>query len=433
MTSMWRTCGWVLLGSALILALSLGVRHGFGLFLSPMSAQFGWGREVFAFAIALQNLIWGLAQPFTGALADRFGAAKVVLIGGVLYAVGLVCMGLSDSAVTLSLSAGLLIGIGLSGTSFSVILGVVGRAVPPEKRSMGMGIASAAGSFGQFAMLPGTLGLIGWLGWSAALLVLGLLVALIVPLVSMLKDKPLPVLGHEQTLSEALREACSHPGFWLLAFGFFVCGFQVVFIGVHLPAYLVDQHLPASVGTTVLALIGLFNIFGTYTAGWLGGRMSKPRLLTGLYLLRAVVIGLFLWLPVTTTSAYVFGMAMGFLWLSTVPLTNGTVATLFGVRKSVHARWHRVPVPSAGSFLGGWLGGVVYDRTGSYDLIWHVAILLSLLAAALNWPVRERPVARLQASWSAVMSRPGSRIALGALGAALLALVWWGWHRSAWR
>jgi MFS family permease len=398
---MWRTCGWVLLGSALILALSLGVRHGFGLFLAPMSAEFGWGREVFAFAIALQNLIWGLAQPFTGALADRFGAAKVVLIGGVLYALGLVFMGLSDSAVTLSLSAGLLIGIGLSGTSFSVILGVVGRAVPPHKRSMGMGIASAAGSFGQFAMLPGTLGLIGWLGWSAALLVLGCLVALIVPLVSMLKDKPLPVLGHEQTLSEALREACSHSGFWLLAFGFFVCGFQVVFIGVHLPAYLVDQHLPATVGTTVLALIGLFNIFGTYTAGWLGGRMSKPRLLTGLYLLRAVVIALFLWAPVTTTSAYLFGMAMGLLWLSTVPLTNGTVATLFGVRNlsmlgGIVFLFHQL-----GSFLGGWLGGVVYDRTGSYDLIWQVAIVLSLMAAALNWPVRETPVARLQPQMSA--------------------------------
>jgi len=401
MTTMWRTCGWVLLGSALILALSLGVRHGFGLFLSPMSAQFGWGREVFAFAIALQNLIWGLAQPFTGALADRFGAAKVVLIGGVLYALGLVCMGLADSPLSLSLSAGLLIGIGLSGTTFSVILGVVGRAVPADKRSMGMGIASAAGSFGQFAMLPGTLGLIGWLGWSAALLVLGLLVAMIVPLVSMLKDKPLPVLGHEQTLSEALREACSHSGFWLLAFGFFVCGFQVVFIGVHLPAYLVDQHLPASVGTTVLALIGLFNIFGTYTAGWLGGRMSKPRLLTALYLLRAVVIVLFLWLPVTTTSAYLFGMAMGFLWLSTVPLTNGTVATLFGVRNlsmlgGIVFLFHQL-----GSFLGGWLGGVVYDRTGSYELIWQVAVVLSLLAAALNWPVRERPVARLQAAASA--------------------------------
>ena len=233
--------------------------------------------------------MWGLAQPFAGALADRFGATKVVFVGGVLYAVGLVFMGLSDSAWSLSLSAGLLIGIGLSGTSFSVILGVVGRAVAPEKRSMAMGIASAAGSFGQFAMVPGTLGLISWLGWSAALLALGLMVALILPLVGMLKDKPLPVLAGQQTLREALKEACSHSGFWLLAFGFFVCGFQVVFIGVHLPAYLVDQHLPATTGTTVLALIGLFNIIGTYTAGWLGGRMSKPRLLTALYLLRAVV------------------------------------------------------------------------------------------------------------------------------------------------
>lgn len=400
MTSVWRNSGWVLLGSALILALSLGVRHGFGLFLPPMSAQFGWGREVFAFAIALQNLIWGLAQPFTGALADRFGAAKVVIVGGVLYAVGLLLMGLSDSPLSLSLSAGLLIGIGLSGTSFSVILGVVGRALPAEKRSMGMGIASAAGSFGQFAMLPGTLGLIGWLGWSTALLVLGLLVALIVPLVSMLKDRPLPSLGADQTLKQALHEACSHSGFWLLAFGFFVCGFQVVFIGIHLPAYLVDQHLPATVGTTVLALIGLFNIFGTYTAGWLGGRMSKPRLLTGLYLARAVVIVVFLWAPVTQLSAYLFGMAMGFLWLSTVPLTNGTVATMFGVRNlsmlgGIVFLFHQL-----GAFLGGWLGGVVYDQTGSYDLIWQVSILLSLLAAALNWPVRERPVARLQAQGS---------------------------------
>ena len=396
MTTVWRNRGWVLLGSALILALSLGVRHGFGLFLPPMSAQFGWGREVFAFAIALQNLMWGLAQPFTGALADRFGAARVVIVGGVLYAVGLVMMGMSDSPLSLSLSAGLLIGVGLSGTSFSVILGVVGRALPPEKRSLGMGIASAAGSFGQFAMLPGTLGLIGWLGWSSALLVLGLLVALIVPLVSMLKDRPMPALGGEQTLKQALQEACSHSGFWLLAFGFFVCGFQVVFIGIHLPAYLVDQHLPATVGTSVLALIGLFNIFGTYTAGWLGGRMSKPRLLTGLYLARAVVIALFLWAPVTTFSAYVFGMAMGFLWLSTVPLTNGTVATLFGVRNlsmlgGIVFLFHQL-----GAFLGGWLGGVVYDKTGSYDLIWHVSIGLSLLAAALNVPVRERPVARLQ-------------------------------------
>ena len=396
MTSVWRTSGWILVGAALILALSLGTRHGFGLFLAPMSAEFGWGRGVFALAIALQNLIWGLAQPFAGALADKFGAAKVVLTGAVLYALGLVFMGLADSPWSLSLSAGLLIGIGLSGTSFSVILGVVGRVMPPEKRSMGMGIASAAGSFGQFAMLPGTLGLISWLGWSAALLVLGVMVAFIVPLVAMLKDRPLPVQGHEQTLGQALREACSHSGFWLLALGFFVCGFQVVFIGVHLPSYLVDQHLPASVGTTVLALVGLFNIFGTYIAGWLGGKMSKPRLLTALYLLRGVVIALFLWAPVTVTTAYLFGIAMGLLWLSTVPLTNGTVATLFGVRNlsmlgGIVFLFHQL-----GAFLGGWLGGVVYDRTGSYDLVWQISILLSLLAGALNWPVRERPVERLQ-------------------------------------
>lgn len=396
MTSVWRTSGWILLGSALILALSLGVRHGFGLFLAPMSGDFGWGREVFAFAIALQNLMWGLAQPFAGALADRFGAAKVVFIGGVLYAVGLALMSLADSPLSLSLSAGLLIGIGLSGTSFSVILGVVGRALPAEKRSMGMGIASAAGSFGQFAMLPGTLGLISWLGWSGALLVLAVLVAMILPLVGMLKDKPVVASGDDQTLVEALREACSHSGFWLLALGFFVCGFQVVFIGVHLPAYLVDQHLPATVGTTVLALIGLFNIFGTYTAGWLGGRMSKPRLLSVLYLLRAVAIVLFLWAPLSQTTAYLFGITMGLLWLSTVPLTNGTVATLFGVRNLSMLGGIVFLLHQLGAFLGGWLGGLVYDHTGSYDLIWQVSILLSLMAAALNWPVRERPVPRLQ-------------------------------------
>ncbi len=396
MNSVWRTSVWIMLGASLILALSLGVRHGFGLFLSPMSADFGWGRGVFAFAIALQNLIWGIAQPFTGALADRFGAQRAIIVGGVLYAAGLVLMGLADSPLSLSLSAGLLIGIGLSGTSFSVILGVVGRAVPVENRSMAMGIAAAAGSFGQFAMLPGTLGLIGWLGWSAALIALGMMVALIVPLALMIKDRPQVSQGPQQTLGEALREACSHSGFWLLALGFFVCGFQVVFIGVHLPAYLVDQHLPAIVGTTVLALVGLFNVFGTYIAGWLGGRRSKPRLLSALYLARGVVITLFISVPLSVWTAYAFGIAMGLLWLSTVPLTNGTVATLFGVRNlsmlgGIVFLFHQL-----GSFMGGWLGGYLYDHTGSYDLVWQISILLSVLAAALNWPVREQPVARLQ-------------------------------------
>jgi MFS family permease len=397
MNAIWRNSTWILLGGSLILALSLGIRHGFGLFLPPMSAEFGWGRETFAFAIALQNLIWGLAQPVTGALADRFGVARAVLLGGVLYAVGLLLMAGADSPVSLSLSAGLLIGLGLSGTSFSVILGAVGRAVPVEKRSMAMGIASAAGSFGQFAMLPGTLGLIGWLGWSSALLALGLLVALIMPLALMLRSGPaVPVTGPQQTLMEALREAVSHSGFRLLALGFFVCGFQVVFIGIHLPAYLVDKQLPAMAGTTVLALVGLFNIIGTYTAGWLGGCYSKPKLLTALYLARAVVISAFFFAPLTLWTAYAFGIAMGLLWLSTVPLTNGTVATLFGVRNlsmlgGIVFLFHQI-----GSFFGGWLGGWVYDTTGSYDLVWQISIALSLMAAALNWPIREQPVERVR-------------------------------------
>ena len=398
MTSLWRHCGWMLLGSSLILALSLGVRHGFGLFLPPMSAEFGWGREVFAFAIALQNLIWGLIQPFTGAFADRFGVRRTVLIGGVLYVAGLALMAFSDSPASLSLSAGLLIGLGLSGTSFSVLLGAVGQAAPADKRSMAMGVAAAAGSFGQFIMLPGSLGLISGLGWSGALLALAALIALILPLAAILRS-PAQVHAHgpAQTLGEALREAAGHSGFWLLALGFFVCGFQVVFIGVHLPAYLVDQHLPAQVGTTVLALVGLFNVFGTYTAGWLGSCYAKPKLLAALYLIRGMVIVAFLWAPLSEWSAYAFGMAMGLLWLSTVPLTNGIVASLFGVRNlsmlgGIVFLFHQL-----GSFLGGWLGGLLYDRTGSYELVWQICVDLSVMAALLNWPVREQPVARLRA------------------------------------
>lgn len=396
MTPIWRTAFWTMLGASLILFLSLGIRHGFGLFLAPMSQDFGWGREVFAFALAFQNLVWGMAQPFAGALADRFGARRTILAGAVLYAVGLVLMGYADSPLSLSISAGLLIGIGLSGTSFSVLLGVVGRAVPPEKRSLAMGIAAAAGSFGQFAMLPGSLGLIQWLGWSAALVALGLLGALMLPLAAMVRDYPGNSSEPEQSLSDALRAASRDSGFWLLSLGFFVCGFQVVFIGVHLPAYLIDQHLPIMVGTTVLALVGLFNVFGSYLAGWLGSVVAKPRLLSGLYLLRGVVIWIFISVPLSTWTAYAFGMVMGLLWLSTVPLTNGTVATLFGVRNlsmlgGIVFLFHQI-----GSFLGGWLGGYLYDRTGSYDLVWYLCIGLSVLAAALNWPIQEKPSARLQ-------------------------------------
>lgn len=390
MAQIWRDSRYVLLGSAIILTLSLGIRHGFGLFLAPMSAQFGWGREIFSFAIAMQNLLWGIAQPFAGALADRYGAGKVVAIGGLLYVIGLVGMSFSDSPSTLMVSAGVFIGIGLSGTSFSVILGVVARALPPEKRSAGMGLASAAGSFGQFVMLPGSLGLIQALGWDKALLILALFAALIIPLVAMLKDQPTERQLGEQMMTQALRAASSHSGFWLLTFGFFVCGFQVVFIGVHLPAYLLDKGLTTQAGTTVLALIGLFNIFGTYTAGRLGGRLSKPKLLTALYLLRAVVIVAFVSFPVSNVTAYLFGMAMGFLWLSTVPLTNGVIASVFGVRNlsmlgGLVYFFHQI-----GAFLGGWAGGMAYDMTGSYDLVWKAAVVLSLIAAAVNCGVREK-------------------------------------------
>ncbi len=379
---------------ALVISLAMGLRHGFGLFLEPMSSELGWGRGVFAFALALQNLLWGLSQPFAGALADRFGAARVVVVGGALYALGLLFMGVSESALGMTLSAGVLIGLGLSGTTFSVILGAVGRAVAPEKRSMAMGIVSAAGSFGQFAMLPGTLGLMGWLGWSAALLAMGAIAALMLPLGAMLRDRPSAKASSDISLGAALDEAANHRGFWLLCLGFFVCGFQVVFIGVHLPGYLFDSGIAVQVGSTVLALVGLFNIFGTYAAGWLGGHYSKPRLLTWLYLIRGVVITLFLVAPLSPASAYLFGIAMGLLWLSTVPLTNGIVASVFGVQHlsmlgGIVFLFHQL-----GSFMGVWLGGYLYDLQGDYAVVWNIAILLSVVAAALHWFISERPVHR---------------------------------------
>ena len=277
MSSTARNALLLMIGSSLILALSLGIRHAFGLFLQPMSSEFGWGREIFAFAIAIQNLIWGMLQPFVGAFADRYGVKRTVFISALAYILGLVLMAYANTPSALILSAGVLIGFGLSGTSFAVLLSAVGRSVAPEKRSMAMGMASAAGSFGQFVMLPGTLGLLEWLGWSAALLVSAGLIALLLPLSRMLKEDLTPADESKKLpLRTVLKQVAGHADFWLLSLGFFVCGFQVVFIGIHIPAYLVDQHLPAQAGTTVLALVGLFNIAGTWCAGWLGGHYSKP-------------------------------------------------------------------------------------------------------------------------------------------------------------
>ena len=387
----------IILGS-LVISTAMGLRHGFGLFMEPLSSELGWGRGVFAFALALQNLVWGLSQPFTGALADRFGAARIIVVGGLLYALGLLFMSLSTSELGMTVSAGLLIGLGLSGTTFSVILGAVGRAVAPEKRSMAMGIVSAAGSFGQFAMLPGTLGLLEWLGWAAALMAMAAIATIIIPLGAMLRDKPSAKTASDLSLKDALNEAAGQKGFWLLCLGFFVCGFQVVFIAVHLPGYLFDNGLAVKVGTTVLALVGLFNIVGTYTAGWMGGIWSKPKLLTWLYLIRGVVITAFVYLPLSPVSAYLFGIVMGLLWLSTVPLTNGIVASVFGVRHlsmlgGIVFLFHQL-----GSFMGVWLGGYFYDLTGNYNTVWQIAIVLSVVAAALHWFINEKPLERSQST-----------------------------------
>jgi len=388
---------YMLIGSAMILALSLGVRHGFGLYLVPMSNEFGWGHNVFSLAIAMQNLIWGAAQPFTGALADKYGSKIVVAIGGVLYTIGLLLMAISSTGWLLNLSVGLILGLALSATSFSVLLSAVGRAAPPEKRSLAMGIASAAGSFGQFIMLPSTLLLLQNYGWSAALVVSAILIAFIVPLAWMLKAPAFvvanaPTNQAQLSFKDILIIAKNHKPFWFLALGFLVCGFQVVFIGIHLPGYLIDHGFNATTGTVFLALVGLFNIVGTYTAGWLGGKYSKPKLLMGLYGLRGIAIIAFLLLPLSTLTIYSFGVVMGLLWLSTVPLTNGIVANMFGIKYLSMLSGIVFFTHQVGSFFGGWLGGVNHDVTGNYDLIWLFSIALSVLGVLVHFFVDEKAV-----------------------------------------
>ncbi|WP_180050854.1 MULTISPECIES: MFS transporter [unclassified Acinetobacter] len=389
---------YMLIGSAIILALSLGVRHAFGLYLVPMSDEFGWGHNVFSLAIAMQNLIWGAVQPITGAFADKYGSKIVVAVGGALYALGLLLMAISSTGLLLNLSAGLILGLALSATSFPVLLSAVGRAAHPEKRSLAMGIASAAGSFGQFIMLPSTLLLLQKFGWSSALVLSAILIALIIPLAWMLKAPmyvaPNATNTHEASLTfkQILQLAWEHKPFWFLALGFFVCGFQVVFIGIHLPGYLIDHGFNATTGTIFLALVGLFNIVGTYTAGWLGGKYSKPKLLMGLYGLRGIAIIAFLLLPLSTWTIYAFGVIMGLLWLSTVPLTNGIVANMFGVKYLSMLSGIVFFTHQVGSFFGGWLGGVNHDMTGNYNAIWIFSIVLSIFGVLVHFMVNEESV-----------------------------------------
>jgi len=386
----------VLICGAAIVTLSMGIRHGFGLWLQPVTVERGWSRETFAFALAVQNLAWGIAGPLTGALADRFGAFRLLVAGSVLYALGLVAMGLATSGVAFLGGTGLLIGLAQSGTTYAVIYGVIGRSVAPEKRSWAMGITAAAGSFGQFLMVPVEGGLIAAFGWQEALFILACAVLMILPLAFGLREpKRAPVPGvATQSMGAALREAFGDRSFRLLTAGYFVCGFQVVFIGVHMPSYLRDRGLTPGVATTALALIGLFNVFGTYAAGALGGRMPKRYLLSAIYTLRSVTILVFLLAPLTPLSVYVFSCAMGLLWLSTVPLTSGLVAEIFGVRYLSMLGGFVFLSHQLGSFLGVWLGGRLYDATGSYDVVWWIAIGLGLFAALVNLPIRERALLR---------------------------------------
>jgi MFS family permease len=394
--SNWRTPLVVLICGGIILTLSLGARHNYGLYLQPMTLDLGWSRQTFAIAIAIQNLVYGLATPFAGMIADKYGTARVLIGGTLLYSLGMVLMAFSTTGWEFSLSAGLMVGIGLSCTGFSIVFGVVGRAFPPEKRTMALGIAGAAGSFGQFVMLPYGQLLINQIGWHNALLILAVTVMLIVPLsAALVEDKKAQAAEfHRQSIPEALREAFGHSGYMLLCSGYFVCGFQIMFISVHFPAYLVDQRMTPETGMMALALIGLFNIFGTFLWGWLGGRYTKKYLLSVLYFTRAVVIAIFISLPITPFSVYLFGATIGFLWLGTVPVTSGLIADIFGVKyfstlTGIAFLFHQI-----GSFIGVWIAGYFFDATGSYRLMWLLTIAMGVLAGLINLPINDRQIIR---------------------------------------
>jgi len=385
-----------------MVTMSMGIRHGFGLFNLPITSANEWGRETFALTIALQNLTWGVFQPITGALADRYGAFKIMVAGGLLYALGLAGMAVSTDIVNFTIAGGLMIGLAQTATTYSVVYGILGRNVPADKRVWAMGIAAAAGSFGQFLMIPAEQGLLSAFGAQDALLLLALMASLMIPTAYMLREKNFVQNNHlgDQTIKQAVKEAMGNPSFRLLTLGYFVCGFQVVFIAVHLAPYLKDlsSTYPAvaspAVATTALALIGLFNVFGTFGAGVLGQRFPKRYLLSGIYLTRSIAIIGFLLLPLSPTSTYIFAAIMGLLWLSTVPLTNAIVAQIFGVKYLSMLSGLVFFSHQLGSFCGAFLGGYLFDRTGSYLIVWEIAIALGVFAFLVNLPVKERAISR---------------------------------------
>ncbi len=387
---------WIMiLTGAMIVTLSMGVRQAFGLFLRPMGIELEIDRQTFGLIIAAQNLLFGLIQPFIGAWADKHGAGKVAVGGALIYIAGLAVAATAMNALGLMIGFGALVGLSMAGVTFVVVLGAVGRAVPPEKRTLAFGIVTAGGSLGQFLVVPAAQGLLDALDWRLTLFVMGGLIALIIPLALGVAGKP-PAsnTGEGLPFKAAMKEALTNRSYALLNFGFFVCGFHVAFVGTHLPAYIRDQGLSAGIGAASLALIGLFNIFGSWLWGAWGSKGSKKNLLALLYTLRAVSIVIFMLVPLTSASVLVFASVFGFLWLGTVPLTNGLVAQIFGVRHLSALAGIVFLSHQIGAFLGAWLAGIAFDATGSYTSIWIASIALALIAALANLPVREAPVVR---------------------------------------
>jgi len=398
----WQSIPLILVCGCLISMIGFGPRSTLGFFLTPMSNAHGWGRDVFALALALQMLLWGAAQPFVGAIADRFGPVLVLCVGAVLYATGLVWMTYAATPGALYLSGGVLIGFGLAGCSFTVVIGAFGKLLAPQWRSVSFGLGTAAGSLGQFLFSPMAVALNGVFDWHVTLLIFSAVVLLILPLSLALaapaENETPAQKAAQQSVRQALGEALTHRSYIYLVLGFFTCGFQIFFITVHLPAYLVDRGLSADIGAYTIATVGLFNIVGSISAGYLSNKMPKRYLLSSIYLLRSVAIVVYIVMPVSVASSIIFGAVMGLLWLSTVPPTNALVAIMFGTRWLTMLAGFAFFSHQVGGFLGVWLGGVMFERTGSYDLIWWLAILLGVLAALVNLPIKETPVARVAAA-----------------------------------
>ncbi|MEJ0012266.1 MAG: MFS transporter [Bauldia sp.] len=393
-----RSIPLILGAGSLIAVLSFGPRSTMGFFLTPMTSEYGWSRETFAFAIALQNLVWGIGQPFVGMVADKFGTARVLSVGALFYALGLALMSVTTDPLALQFTAGVLIGLGIAGSAFLLVLAAFARLLPQETRTLGYGIGTAAGSVGQFIFAPLGQGFISAYGWHTALLLMALTVLAIPFLSYVVRGKPAssaPAGQREQSMIEALREAFGHNSYRLLVAGFFVCGFQIAFITVHLPPYLSDIGIPAIYGAYAIGLIGLFNIFGAFTSGFLTGRVAQKRMiLVWLYLARAAVIAAFILLPPSIPSVLIFSALMGFMWLSTIPPTQQLVVAMFGTRYLATLFGFVFFSHQVGSFFGVWLGGVLYDRTGSYDVVWWISVALGVFAAAVNFPISEKAVGR---------------------------------------